>query len=80
LRISAGFTGGDHHALDVMHDEGKLTIEAEAGDRGAVIRLGDTGEGISPEIIDRIFDPFFTTKSDRGGAGLGLSSTALLNH
>ena len=61
------------NALDAMHDKGKLTIEAETGDRGAVIRLGDTGEGISPEIIDRIFDPFFTTKSDRGSAGLGLS-------
>ena len=33
----------------------------------------DTGEGMSPEIIDHIFDPFFTTKAAGDGTGLGLS-------
>jgi PAS domain S-box-containing protein len=37
------------------------------------IGVADTGEGISPEVINRIFDPFFTTKSKNEGTGLGLS-------
>jgi len=61
------------NALDAMNDKGTLTLETEARENNAIIRISDTGEGISPEIITRIFDPFFTTKAERGGTGLGLS-------
>jgi two-component system cell cycle sensor histidine kinase/response regulator CckA len=37
------------------------------------LSVSDTGDGISPEIIDRVFDPYFTTKDVGKGTGLGLS-------
>jgi two-component system, cell cycle sensor histidine kinase and response regulator CckA len=40
--------------------------------RYALIEIGDTGGGISKDIMDNIFDPFFTTKFT--GRGLGLSA------
>ena len=37
------------------------------------LRVSDTGDGISPEMIDRIFDPYFTTKDVGKGSGMGLA-------
>jgi len=36
--------------------------------------MGDTGEGIPAENMDKIFEPFFTTKEIGKGTGLGLST------
>src|SRR5204863_67580 len=38
------------------------------------IEVGDSGEGIPPEHIDKIFEPFFSTKEVGKGTGLGLST------
>jgi len=37
------------------------------------LRVGDTGSGIPPHVLERMFDPFFTTKGTGKGTGLGLS-------
>jgi PAS domain S-box-containing protein len=37
------------------------------------LRVSDTGDGISPETLERVFDPYFTTKDVGSGTGLGLS-------
>jgi PAS domain S-box-containing protein len=65
------------NAVHAMSNGGFLTIEAEVmptpDGRSAVleVKVGDSGPGIPPEVLDRIFDPFFTTKE--GGTGLGLA-------
>jgi PAS domain S-box-containing protein len=35
--------------------------------------ISDTGQGISPEDMDKIFDPYFTTKQVGEGSGMGLA-------
>ncbi len=37
------------------------------------IRIGDTGHGIDPQVLERVFDPYFTTKPVGKGKGLGLA-------
>lgn len=38
----------------------------------AILKISDTGIGMSPEVRDRAFDPYFTTKPAGKGTGLGL--------
>jgi CheY-like chemotaxis protein len=73
------------NARDAMPSGGRLVIEtaaepgphdphAEAGSGPVVIlRVRDTGVGMSPGVVARAFDPFFTTKPIGAGTGLGLS-------
>lgn len=77
------------NAQDAMPNGGALTIEVEAARLGpedptstpelrpgsyALLRVRDTGQGMSPETAARAFEPFFTTKAPGEGTGLGLST------
>ncbi len=54
-------------------DEAYCAREGDAAPGEYVgIFVGDTGTGMSQEVIDKAFEPFFTTK-DIQGTGLGLS-------
>ena len=65
------------NAKDAMPNGGGLRIAVYRGsfDDGAtvVVRVTDTGCGMSPEIAKRAFRPLFTTKPAGRGTGLGLA-------
>lgn len=66
------------NAIEAMagtgNNGGVLTIVAQnAGYDEVLIRVADTGIGMTEEIRAHIFEPFFTTKSQGKGVGLGLA-------
>lgn len=60
------------HALGKVPEPRRVTITARLeGDR-VVLRVADTGPGISEDVRAQMFSPFFTTKPPGEGTGLGL--------
>jgi CheY-like chemotaxis protein len=39
-----------------------------------LLSVTDTGQGMTPETLNRIYEPFFSTKENTGGTGLGLAT------
>jgi two-component system, NtrC family, sensor kinase len=61
------------NALQAMPDGGKLEVTASVDPslNEILLRIKDTGCGISQEDIPQLFEPYFTKR--KGGVGLGLS-------
>ena len=78
------------NARDAMPNGGRFSLETAnvtldgcGGDGGAVapageyvmLRISDTGMGMSPGVRAHIFEPFYTTKEVGKGTGLGLATS-----
>jgi len=60
------------NALQAMPEGGTLRVELSRTDAGRVrICFADTGQGMTPEQVERLFEPFSSYRA--GGTGLGLS-------
>src|SRR4051794_287982 len=60
------------NALDAMNGSGTLRVSTRRDRDGALVEIGDTGEGFTAQTRDHAFEPFFTTKDVGKGTGLGL--------
>jgi two-component system NtrC family sensor kinase len=52
-----------------------LEIAVDNTEKDVIIKIKDTGCGVSDENIKKLFTPFFTTKKMGKGTGLGLAIT-----
>jgi signal transduction histidine kinase len=65
------------NACQAMKEAGQLTVSSEqssaSAERWVLIRVKDTGTGITPENLKKLFEPLFTTKPRGIGLGLAVS-------
>ena len=60
------------NAVDAMPDGGRICLTTAVEGENAVVRVSDTGTGMSESVRQRCLEPFFSTKGEKG-TGLGLS-------
>nr|WP_151992838.1 two-component system sensor histidine kinase AtoS [Buttiauxella massiliensis] len=69
------------NAVQAIPARGKIFIRTRRlGDTLQILRIKDTGCGISEQIKSKIFDPFYTTKSSGTGLGLAISQRIINAH
>jgi nitrogen-specific signal transduction histidine kinase/ActR/RegA family two-component response regulator len=74
------------NAVDAMPSGGRLTVSTRPGPlvddskRTLLLRVTDSGTGMSAEVQERLFEPFFTTKPAGRGTGLGLATSYAIVH
>lgn len=61
--------------------EGDQPEEDRTGEHQIVVKVEDTGNGMSKKVVQRIFEPMFTTKGKQGtGMGLSICQSIIHNH
>jgi signal transduction histidine kinase len=62
-------------------DEPRITLSAEVqANNKILVKVGDNGMGMPPELLDKIFIPFFSTRKAGSGIGLSLCKQIMLLH
>jgi signal transduction histidine kinase len=61
------------NAIHATSSGGDINIRTQKGGNKITVEIQDTGNGISPDKLNKITEPFFTTKAPGEGTGLGLS-------
>jgi two-component system phosphate regulon sensor histidine kinase PhoR len=62
------------NAINYTPEGGEISIELEPDGGQAVMRIGDTGIGIAPDMLEQVFEPFFRA-DDKAAEGTGLGLT-----
>jgi PAS domain S-box-containing protein len=72
LQVLINLLNNAHDAVELLPEKW-VAIKTETIEQIFLIRITDSGPGLSPELVAKIMTPFFSTKAVGKGTGLGLS-------
>ncbi|OQY33864.1 MAG: hypothetical protein B6241_06530 [Spirochaetaceae bacterium 4572_59] len=68
------------NAMAAMPHGGTMSISTQYKDDFVILKISDTGSGISRDSIRKIFEPYYTTKDNGSGLGLTLVYKVVKEH
>lgn len=68
------------NSINAMPKGGKLDITMNKTESNLIIKISDTGEGMSKEVLEKLFTPHFTTKKKGTGLGLYIARKIIEKH
>lgn len=80
-KLQQAFLNFIKNAMESIDGEGTLTLEVDKeGKNYIVVKITDTGCGMTAEEIDKIFSPEYTTKEKGLGLGIPLATEIIRGH
>jgi len=68
------------NGIQAISGAGQVRIALHDDSGFVIVRVSDTGRGISADALPKIFRPFFTTRKEGTGLGLSLASSIVHAH
>ncbi len=68
------------NAIDASDENSEINIDLTKTNNQVVLKIKDTGEGISVENQKKILEPFYTTKTSGTGLGLSIVDAIIKSH
>jgi signal transduction histidine kinase len=68
------------NALEATPAGGTVSLDISASKAGCILRVRDTGAGMSQAVLDKVGTPFFTTRKDGNGLGVVLAKAVINQH
>lgn len=79
-KVKTAFLNLIVNAIEAMGEGGKLYLSTETENEKCVVKIRDTGKGMSREQLGQLFEPFVTTKPKGNGLGLANTQNIILSH
>jgi signal transduction histidine kinase len=68
------------NALEATPAGGSVSLDISATKAGCILRVRDTGAGMSAAVLEKVGTPFFTTRKDGNGLGVVLAKAVITQH
>ncbi len=68
------------NALRASRAGGRILVETGVAAERVLVRVSDTGAGMSAEVLEKVFTPYFTTHQDGTGLGLAIVQRIVEDH